>query len=545
MNSRNAGRTLRAGALAPVHAALAHVASIAAHVRALGPWSRLGLAILAGGASAGAMAPVHAFPVLFVTLPLLIWLIDGAGEGATGIRRAAIVGWGFGFGFFLCGLYWVGFAFLVDADHFAWMIPFVAVLLPTGLGLFPAGTAALARAFWAPGPARIYAFAGLWSLSEWLRGHVLTGFPWNLLGYSWSHVLPMLQTAAFVGIYGLSLITTLAAASLALLGDSEVQPNKRLRIPLILLLSLVLLFGLGLARVESAKVDFVPGIWLRIIQARIDQELISDSAMSVPIVARYLALTAAPGLNRVTDVVWPEAAITFPLESAPQARANIASVLGSNTVLITGALRVARASESAPYDVFNSMHALADGEIVSTYDKAHLVPFGEYLPLQGFLERIGLEQLAGDLGSFARGPGPRTLRIPGAPPVGPLICYEIIFPDAVIDSADRPAWLVNLTDDSWFGSGAGPLQHFDAARVRAIEEGLPVVRAANKGVAAIIGPKGEIVASSPPRAVGALDGPLPEADAATLYARFGDLPMAVLLGGLLIFGLGPRWRRGP
>jgi apolipoprotein N-acyltransferase len=166
------------------------------------------------------------------------------------------------------------------------------------------------------------------------------------------------------------------------------------------------------------------------------------------------------------------------------------------------------------------------------------------LPLQGFLEQIGLEQLAGNLGSFARGPGPRTLKIPGAPPVGPLICYEIIFPDAVTDPAHRPAWLVNLTDDSWFGSGAGPLQHFDAARVRAIEEGLPVVRAANKGVAAIIGPKGEIVASSPPRAIGALDGPLPEADAATPYARFGDLPMAVLLVGLLIFGLGPHWRRG-
>jgi apolipoprotein N-acyltransferase len=207
MNGRVRGavravQSLRTNAAAPLRAVLTHIASIATHVRALGPWRRFLLAVVAGGASAGALAPLHAVPVLFATLPLFIWLIDGAGDGARGVWRAGVAGWGFGFGFFICGLYWIGFAFLVDADHFAWMIPFVAVLLPAGLGLFPAVTAALSRAFWSRGAARVLGFAGLFSLSEWLRGHVLTGFPWNLFGYGWSNALPMLQTTAYVGIYG-------------------------------------------------------------------------------------------------------------------------------------------------------------------------------------------------------------------------------------------------------------------------------------------------------------------------------------------------------
>jgi len=530
-------RSLRTNAAAPLRAVLSHIALIAAHVRRLGPLRGFLLALVAGGASAGALAPLHAVPVLFVTLPLFVWLIDGAGEGLRGVRRAAIAGFGFGFGFFLCGLYWIGFAFLVDADQFAWMIPFVAVLLPAGLGLFPALVAALARAFWSTGPARVLGFAGLWSLSEWLRGHVLTGFPWNLLGYGWSKALPMLQTTAFVGIYGLSLVTTLAAASLALLGDSETAPERRVRIPAALLGLLAFLFVLGFARLEGAQPRNVESVRLRIVQARIDQALIEESSMGASIFSRYLALSTGPGSNRVTHVVWPEAAVPFPLEESPEAQADIAAVLGPNTVLLTGTPRLARRASEADVDVFNSMSIVTRGAIAASYDKAHLVPFGEYLPMQRLLERLGLEQLAGNLGSFARGPGPRTLAVPGAPPVGPLICYEIIFPNAAVDRAERPAWLVNLTDDSWFGNGAGPLQHFDAARVRAIEEGLPVVRAANKGVAAIIGPKGEMVAMSPQGAVGALDGPLPMADPATLYARVGDLPFAILLGGLLLFGL--------
>lgn len=543
MSSRGRGAvqaalTLRTNALAPVLAALNHIALIAAHVRTLGPVWRFLLALVAGGASAGALAPLHGLPVLFVTLPLFVWLIDGAGEGARGVRRAGVAGFAFGFGFFLCGLYWIGFAFLVDSDQFAWMIPFVAVLLPAGLGLFPAFTAAFARLlFWSTGPARVFAFAGLWSLSEWLRGHVLTGFPWNLLGYGWAKALPMLQMSAYVGIYGLSLVTTLAAASFALLGDSEIAPQKRLRIPLAFLAALAILFAFGLARLDGVQPRNVEGVWLRIVQARVDQALIADSTMGGAIFTRYLSLSSEPGLNRVTHIVWPEAGIPFPLEESREAQADIASALGKDTVLLTGTPRLARNADGTALDVFNSMAIVMGGAIVATYDKSHLVPFGEYLPMQRFLERLGLAQLTGNLGSFARGPGARTLAIPGAPPVGPLICYEIIFPNAAVDGAHRPAWLVNLTDDSWFGNGAGPLQHFDAARVRAIEEGLPVVRAANKGVAAIIGPKGEMVAKSPQGAVGALDGPLPMADPATPYARVGDLPYAILLGAVLIIGL--------
>lgn len=536
MTGPEAAPALNRRARAPIDAVLEHVAQMAAFVRALAPVPRFVLALVAGGASAGALAPLHAFPVLFVTLPLLVWLIDGAGEGLRGVRRAAIAGWSFGFGFFICGLYWIGFAFLVDADQFAWMIPFVAVLLPSGLGLFPALTAALARAFWRPGLARVFTFSGLWALAEWLRGHVLTGFPWNLFGYGFADVLPLLQVTAFVGIYGLTFLTTLCAASFALLGDEAASPARRLRVPLASVGLLIGLYGLGSARLALAPVEYVPGVWLRIVQARMDQRLVSDGRFGGAIVARYLALSSEPGLARVTHLVWPEAAIPYPLESDPETRKALASLLGERTVLITGTPRVTYNAAGA-FEAYNSMRVLRQGEIVGVYDKAHLVPFGEYLPMGGLLARLGLAQLAGNLGSFSRGPGPRTLAVPGAPPMGPLICYEIIFPAAVTDPAARPGWLVNLTDDSWFGTGAGPLQHFDAARVRAIEEGLPIIRAANKGIAAIIGPKGEIVASSSQTAVGALDGPLPRADPATFYARYGDGPLALLIGGALVFGL--------
>jgi apolipoprotein N-acyltransferase len=511
----------------------AGVLGFAAFVRARTGWQRYGLAALAGVGSAGAMAPAYAAPLLFLTFPLLIWLVDGTQGERRGLWIATLVGGAFGFGFFLAGLYWVGFAFLVDEETFGWMIPFVEIFLSAGLALFVAAVVALTRALGGDGWPRILLFAAVWTISEWLRGHILTGFPWNLMGYAWGSLLPMMQGAAYVGVYGLSFITVLAASSAALAGD----PEERVRgvdlriVPALSVLALFLLGLLGTIRLglhPSANVEHVK---LRIVHAAIPQRQIDDPAMREPIFANYLALTARPGLADVSAVIWPEAAVPFPLSRDPAALDAVAQTLPDDTVLLTGALRVTRArNPDQPPSVFNSLHALdGEGRILVTYDKAHLVPFGEYLPMEKTLEALGLTKLTGGLGSFARGPGPRTLAVPGLPPFGPLICYEVIFPHALLDPALRPGWLVNVTDDSWFGSGAGPRQHFAAARMRSIEEGLPLVRAANRGISAIIDPVGRIVASAAPDKVGVLDGPLPNALPRTLYGRLGDLLACVFV----------------
>jgi apolipoprotein N-acyltransferase len=510
---------------------------IAGWVRARKGWQRYGLAVAAGTLSAGAMAPAYAAPLLFLTLPTLLWLVDGTVGVRHGILKAALLGEAFGFGFFLAGLYWVGRAFLVDADTFGWMIPFVELLLPLGLGLFVAAVTAATRALSAEGWPRVLLFAGFWTLCEWIRGHILTGFPWNLLGYSWGSLLPMMQGAAYFGVYGLSFLTALGAASVALAGDRE-ERVRGLDLRVAPAVAIIVLFVLGLAgalRLGLHKRADVADVRLRIVHAALDQRKIDDPAMREPIFANYLALTARPGLDHVTTVIWPEAAVPFPLSRDPAALDAVAQTLPAQTVLLTGALRVARHAADDMPAVFNSMHALdGEGRILVTYDKAHLVPFGEYLPLEKTLEALGLSKLTGGLGSFARGPGPRTLSVPGAPPFGPLICYEIIFPHAVLDPEQRPAWFVNITDDSWFGTGAGPRQHFAAARMRGIEEGLPVIRAANRGISAIIDPAGRIVAAAAPESVGVLDGPLPRAMPRTLYSRVGDMPAA----GFVFLSLG-------
>ena len=522
------------------------IAGMAGFIRGLTGVARYGLALGAGVVSAGAMAPLYAAPALFVTLPLLVWLVDGAGEGRRGIWRAALIGELFGFGYFLAGLYWIGNAFLVDAATFGWMIPFVAVLLPAALALFVAAPVAASRALWCEGWPRIMLISGFWIVAEWLRGHILSGFPWNLMGYAWGSLLPMLQSVSLWGIYGLSFVTVLAATSVALAGDSEeLCGGFDLRfLPALAIGGLVLLATFGQFRLLLEDPGYVEGVKLRVVHAAIDQDKIDDPAMREPIFANYLALTARPGLDTVTHVVWPEAAVPFILSRDPAALDAIAQTLPDDAVLITGALRLQHGVGTAPPQFYNALHAVdGEGHILLTYDKAHLVPFGEYLPMEKLLTRLGLNKLAGGLGSFARGPGPRTLAAPGAPPFGALICYEIIFPGGVVDPTVRPGFLVNVTDDSWFGTGTGPYQHFESARVRAIEEGLPVVRAANKGVSAVIDAVGRLVITSSPASVGVLDAALPRALAPTLYAKVGDtIAFLLVLSALILGSIGARQR---
>lgn len=515
-------------------------------------WRRRLIAVAAGAASALAMAPYNLWPVLAITLPVFVWLLDGAGAGRAGLRAAFATGWWFGFGYFLAGLYWIGMAFLVQADQFEWLMPFAVVGLPAYLALFPAFGAAIARLLWSPGLARILAFAFGIGLSEWLRGHVLTGFPWNSFGYALASVPAFAQAAAYVGLWGLTLFALAVFASPAVLIDRSDATRRRFLPPAIAAVFLVALAGFGGWRLATVSVGTVDGVKLRIMQPNLPQDEKFRTSSKDAVMDRYISISdraTSPeiqGVHDVTHLFWPESAFPFFLERDADALARIAKLISPTTVLITGAARyeAPHPGETKPR-YYNSIRVLGtDGAIVATYDKVHLVPFGEYLPFQSFLESLGLEQLTRLRGGFSAGPKLRALSIPGLPPAAPLICYEAIFPGAVIPDGPRPQWMLNVSNDAWFGLTPGPYQHFAESRLRTIEEGLPLVRATNNGISAVIDPLGRILHSLPLGHDGVLDSKLPKPIAATIYARYGDAPALVFAVFFAIVAFGARKRRG-
>jgi len=412
-------------------------------------------------------------------------------------------------------------------------VPCALLGMPAGFALFTALATLAAhettRRFGLLGAARILVLAVAWVAAEWLRGHILTGFPWNLIGYAWAGAFPgalaMLQLAAVTGIYGLSLLTVLAAALPARLGD--LGRGRHWAVAAAALLLAVPAAG-GAWRLAHAPRDTVRGVTLRLVQPSIPQTIKNDPDALAQNFRRLLALSASRGADKVTDIVWPEAAAPPLLERFADERQAIAAVIPRGGLLLTGAERAEPTTGWPPRHIWNSVVVLDHrGDIVATYDKAHLVPFGEYVPLHSIRP---MERIAPGMGEFTAGPGPRTLTLPGLPPVSPLVCYEAIFPGAVIDPAKRPQWLLNVTNDAWYGVSSGPFQHLAIARVRAVEEGLPLVRAANNGVSAVFDPygrigrriDGEVAARLDLDSIGVLDAPLPRALGTTPYERFRD-----------------------
>ena len=528
-------------------------------IRALVGWRRAATAFLAGAASVLAMAPFFLWGVLFLTIPVLVLLIDSAVESAAkgitatsrpAVRRAlyaSAVGWWFGFGYFLAGLFWIGEAFLVEAERFAWLMPFAVTLMPAGLALFYAAATAAAAYLWRPGLERVVALALALSAAEWLRGHILTGFPWNVLGYALTWPLPLMQSAGLIGIYGLTLaVIPITALPLLALAEAA-KPGRRrvsLAIGILALLPLPVAWGYGTIRLAEPQPPPVEGVRLRLVQPSVPQRDKWRPERQRDIFFDHVDLSqqrpdgSFDGLSGITHVIWPEAAMPFlPLET-PGALEVIANMLPEGTILLAGALRAdgTAVEETGRRQAFNSLIALnSDGKPVGIYDKVHLVPFGEYLPLQPMLERIGLQKLVGWRGGFSAGQSPRPLfDVPGLPPVGVLICYEAIFPGAVVQSAARPQALINVTNDGWFGLTTGPHQHFHQARVRAVEEGLPLIRVANNGITGVIDANGRVLARLDLDERGVIDSQLPGAKNLTLYARYGDAVFWVLwLCGLI------------
>lgn len=507
-------------------------------------WKRAGIALGAGILSALAMAPFNAWPVLFLTFPVLVWLIDGAAAGKwRGVPAAALSGFCFGFGYFVPGLYWTGYAFFVDAPTFAWLSPFAVLGLPAYLALYPALGFALARLMWTSDASRILALAAALTVSEWLRGRWLTGFPWNAYGYALSEPLALAQFASVIGLWGMTFLAVAIFASPAVL----IEGNPRRRpwaVPAAALATLLALGIFGAVRLSLLPTRMVPHVKLRIMQPNLQQDVKFNYSAKREVMQKYLTLSdrasgpQSTGVRDASILVWPESAFPFFLTREADAMAQIAELLPKGTVLITGAVRVpADAPAGVPVTrAYNSIYVIDhDGSVLSVYDKTHLVPFGEYLPFQNWMERLGFSQLTKMQGGYIAGTRRRPLDVPNAPRALPLICYEAIFPGKVAEGDDRAGWIVNLTNDGWFGISTGPYQHLQQARLRAIEEGLPVVRAANTGISAVIDPVGRIVAQLGLGIEGVLDANLPSAIAPTIYARLSNIPAAIMVAIALIF----------
>ena len=502
-----------------------------------GRWTRIGLALAAGVLAALVHPPFSVLPGL-VAYPLLMLLAERSGS----VRGAFWVGWLAGFGYFLVGCWWVAEAFLVNPAQ-AWMAPFAASLLPAGIGPFWGGATALYRRFAPSGLSRVLVFAALFALFEWLRGHVLTGFPWNPAGAGWAAGSAASQFAAVAGVYGLGLVTVAAASAFGPL----VSPGPRKARAGVALAGAAVLAALivgGTIRLAGAQVRETPTL-VRIVQADVDQQSKWTPEAYRSIVERYVNLTGRPGAGQPDLIVWPEGALPASFDDvfAPGSPdgAAIARAMAPGQTLLAGFARGERDAEGrARY--YNSLIALSDGggeglRVAAVYDKHRLVPFGEFLPLGEVMGALGIRSLVHMPADFSAGPTPAPIDLPNGPRVQPLICYESLYPGFTPAGRGRPEWIVNVSNDAWFGATSGPLQHLNLASYRAIETGLPVVRATPAGVSAVIDPWGRVVDGQrlDSGESGVIDARLPVPAATTLFGRLGDL----LFWLMLLCGLVP------
>ena len=463
-------------------------------------WRRLLLSAGLGGLAGLAFAPVHAVPLLWLCFPGLVLLID---QARTPRGVAATTG-AFAFGHFCASIFWVAESFSRQSSVPQALAPAAVLALALLLALFYALPFGLARRYAWPARRgdRLILMAGLWALAEWLRGHVFTGFPWNPLAAVWTVSDLTLQPLAYLGTWGLSLVTVWAAMAPAALLPPH-RPRALMAGGTGLALLAIVMVG-GAARLPAADQPVHDDLVLRLVQPDIPQEQKWQRSLRGRHFARHLAMSeTSADIDGRFVVIWSESAVPYFLDQDPGRRQIIAGLLPDNGVLLTGQLRYSYAdSEDEDGRYYNALVAIGDeGGVLDVYDKAHLVPFGEYIPLHRQIERavrwvvddFDFSSFAYGRISMAAGPHLRTLDVAGLPPFSPLICYEGIFPGQVVGRGVRPQWLLNVSNDAWFGDSWGPYQHFALSRMRAVEEGVPLVRVAGRGISAIIDPYGRIV----------------------------------------------------
>lgn len=478
--------------------------------------------LLAGALATLALPPYYLFPVLFVSFSFLLWQLNAAASWKQCFSR----GYWFGFGFFAFGLAWIGNALLIDPKTTGWLYPLALGGAGAFFGLFVALPAALTFYF-KNIYAKLPAFAALWVILEWIRSFILTGFPWNLLGTTLAFSNTAIQGAALIGSYGLSLIVILIA------GAPVFYLIKRNRNAA--LIAAAVIFGLsaclctyGTLRLHNLADNTASDIRLRLVQPSIPQAMKWSPTALEDNLMTYIKLSRAPGLEKIDLVIWGETASAFPLDMDDYYRHLTTLAVPDQGHLLTGLVRY-EGDEDNRYLPLNSMFALnADGEIDAFYDKSHLVPFGEYIPLRRYLPDW-IRPVTNTIANFKAGPGLKNITLNGIPAFGPLICYEVIFPAQVVDKSAKPEWLLNLTNDGWYGDSSGPYQHLVAARMRAVEEGITLVRVANTGISALINRLGLVEASLPLNYSGILDVSLPKKlSISTPYGKLSNIIPLIL-----------------
>jgi apolipoprotein N-acyltransferase len=501
-------------------------------------WTARGLALLAGLAAGFAHPPFGILPGL-LGYALMLWLIET--DGPRPWRSAFLRGWLAGIGYFAVGVWWITEPFMVDAKEQGWMAPFALVMMSAGLALFWGAAAALHRALNPRGFARILVFAGCLAGFEWLRGHVFTGFPWDLPGESWRAGSAPSQAASLVGAYGLTWITLAIAAAPAILAERS-SLRARASVLAVAVAALAGLYGFGAWRLGHAAEPSPNAPVIRVVQANIDQKDKWRPENLELIFSTYVALTRQPGPAPPSIVVWPEGALPAVIDDllapgSPYGQ-RLRDALAPGQTLLMGANRAGLGPDGrARY--FNSLIALTrDADLLRVtgiYDKHRLVPFGEFMPWADFATKIGFRSLVHMPDDFTAGPPPAAIAPPGVPALQPLICYEALFPgftrEASRRAGRRPAWILNISNDAWFGMTSGPLQHLNIASYRAIEEGLPIVRATPTGVSAVIDAYGRIRpgARLGLGALGVIDAGLPQALPWTLFSHTGDFGFGAML----------------
>ena len=497
------------------------------------------ISLILGSALALSQAPVYFFPILFISFTGLLVLTDKSPPLI--FKRVFCVGWIFGFGYHTAGLYWIAFALGIDLAQFWWLVPFTVLGLPAFLGLWSGMALAVTFKVFQKrdsckfqAGATVFLFASLWALGEWLRGHLFTGFPWNLMGYTWLFSNEMLQVTSVIGIYGLTALTILLGCA-----PYGVIREKRLLEMVVMVCLFVCLWSGGAFWLRKNPTQYHEDIGLRIVQPNISQTFKWDAKRVQENYSKLLRLSqdhqghSSSGI-KVTHVIWPESALPFYLEEEPWRRSKIMEALPEKSILLTGGLRREMVHGSL-LKIWNSFLVIgSEGEVLATYDKAHLVPFGEYVPLRAFIPGLVKKVTHGTV-DFSKGEGPQTVTVNGTPGLSPLICYEGIFPGNVTGTP-RPQWMVNVTNDAWYGKTSGPYQHFGSVRVRSIEEGLPLVRVANTGLSGVFDAYGRVIHSLKLNETGIIDTKLPKPHPTpTLFSRFGDLGFALIIFLMLIF----------
>lgn len=481
---------------------------LAGRVMLLWGWRRALTACAAGASLAFAQAPFD-FPATgFIAFTLLVWLLDGAtgdaGQGRFGGWGAFFAtGWWFGFGYFVAGLWWLGNALLVDGEAFAWALPFAVLGLPAVLALFHGFATMLARLAWTEGFGRIVSLSATFGLVEWLREFVLTGFPWNAVGLAAMPTPLLMQSAAVIGVTGMNSVAVLVFSAPALLADHRMS-RTGLTVAATLLIAHA---GFGTWRSSQPYVPEGEPLKVRLVQPSIVQSAKWDLEERQRIFDVHLDLTRSPGERdeRPDIVVWPETSVPYLLTERPDALQAIADALSDGETLFVGAVRAEKGAGDVRY--YNSLTMVsAEGEILDAADKAHLVPFGEYLPFDALLRRLGLRQIVETPISFSAAIEPRQIELRQGARILPLICYEVIFPAEVQEAGRGADMIVNITNDAWYGDTPGPYQHFRQAQIRSVETGLPLIRAANNGISGLVDPYGRVMDALALNGVGALDG---------------------------------------